>query len=573
MGNIIYEDLVAATITYNGVQFGGDDSDYKSTPPVYLFRGGFKYDESDRAIVATRYELTIIAYFYEASESLMATNAAALKQKLSVPGKELKIVGLGTGFGTLVEGEGEQWGPKPLGFEWRSIGGQLGFEVVWTVEFYVKECDSVHTPLAFTAFNFSTTWRNDFEGLCDRTISGYVEIVAKRRAEGPFNQHVVDEVRNRINVLIPWGFRRISNVWQEDYAKARMTFSIVDEALPGNPFPQGCTRASGNLAFGSVGPGFATSELNMNMNLRTSPEHPPSLAGTIFLGAALSKYGQLVRDNPGGSVLVQSISMAHGQFDNSRDSSFSISFSMTKCLSAMMTAANLWKPITEGTYDLWRASVGILWGNRGVNQLQSNPNDSIIIDLCGNKDTVTIGGTPSRNPQLEGVPLFPRFVCPAVPADGGWLRHEMQLKILRKDEMTWHKKAVQYLPTPGAVANAVASAGKMVLGGPSYDQSQDEQKHDVEHHGLPEVYVAVIFKGLRFVRQPDFPQLKSIAGVPAHLYINQADAPRVAFDILSCPVWYVSGVRIYRVNGYVPEVKAIGSEASCVSSFDRSQEY
>jgi hypothetical protein len=64
--------------------------------------------------------------------------------------------------------------------------------------------------------------------------------------------------------------------------------------------------------------------------------------------------------------------------------------------------------------------------------------------------------------------------------------------------------------------------------------------------------------------------LKSVAGNPAYFLTSNIDS-RWAFDILSCPVWYTGGYTIYRVNGYVPDVRIIGSEASCVAPFNRDQ--
>lgn len=587
MAAIVLNDLAAATITYNDVQFGGGDSEQLSTPPVYSFRSHFVYDDSNRVVVKTKYTLTVQCLFHETSEAAMAVNMQALRRQLSAPGKALSIIGLGTSFDSLGSGQIEDdvdWGPKPLMFDAQPMG-QMSWNLTWIVEFSLKEClfASSRDPLAWAAFNFNTTWQNDFEGLCTRTIAGYVEIAMNRVGGigGRIPVHVADAARDGLNVVCPIGFRRIQNVWMQGAPANRLDFTITDEYLPGDYLPTGCTKAEGDVSFESAGPGFAEASTTLNMALTTAPKMPRSLGGMIFLTAAITKQNEMIAANPTGSVLPGRLSISNGKFDRARNTVCSMTWHMTKCINDMMKASGIWKPAVPGSYAEWRASVQDLWGNRGLGmegfRIAANPSDSILIDLCSNTTSMSIGATPSTVVTTLDNPNF-TFSCPPIPEDGGWMGHDMQIRILREDPQSWHRLFAPFLPSPGDIGNTtITNPGERVpLGGPVYEQGGEgtsSTKHVVEHTGLPVVYVLVSFKGLRAKHKPQMPAVKSIAGLPTTLVKQEIDGPRWAFDILTCPAWFVRGWRMYRVNGYVPDVKPIESNTSCAAPNGNNQEF
>jgi hypothetical protein len=303
---IVNTDLAAFTVTYNTVQFGGSDAPgisagagnvFKSTPPMYGLRSEFRYDDSRRTIVGIDHVLTIRTIIFESSEAVMAGNMLALRQLLGVPGKSLKIVGMGTGFGKIqlpavdTDFVDIDSGPHPVSLEFNPIGN-LAWEMTFVIKFFISECATADTNfLAWMAFNFKTTWQNDFEGLCSRTITGYIQISQIRGSTTPF--HVSDEVRGNLVVAVPTGFRRLQNVWEESADKSRLGFTIVDEQLPGDNLPTGVTAANGVMSFQAIaGPqnasmvqGIAT----FTMTLRTAPNQPKNLAGRLFIIAALNK--------------------------------------------------------------------------------------------------------------------------------------------------------------------------------------------------------------------------------------------------------------------------------------------
>lgn len=569
MTAIVNTNFSGATVTYNGVQFGGADAAFKTTLPRYGISAEYVPDDSGRVVKFTRYTLTVGTVVYEGREADVAANASAMKLRLSKHGCELKIEGTGSGFGAIRDVEG---GPKVLYCEWQPIGN-LAWELVFVIKFSVVECASQnHPPLAFLSFGYEQTWQNDFEGTCQRTISGYAEIPQYRLATNPkIVAHVADEVRNSILILCPPGFRRTSNVWHESADKSRLDFVVVDEQMTGDALPPGITLASGSFGFGSSGPGFNKATTTLSMSLRTAPGVPPSRAGIVFLTAALKKQNDMISGNPKGSVIPASLSIMHRKFNDSRITECSMSWHVTKCLNEMMKAARIWEPIGDNNYPLWRTSIENLWHNRGTAGLSSLANEAVIIDLCSNATAAIIGNSPVQFRSYADLNQF-QFSCPPIPEDGGWLGHRLRLFVVRLERQTQHKLAKEYLPAAGDTGSA-APSGTFALGGPSYDQSANEQ--DItEYHGFPDVYVGMQFKGLRVARVPDAPQVKTIGGKPARLVKSSPMIPEPVFDILGgCPVWFVNVVRVYRISGGVQSSKTTQSETSCGASEQREGNY
>ncbi len=582
MNALVYQNLAALTVTYNGVQFGGGDADHPSTPPEYKLRGQFVYDDSGRAIIGTKYQMTVSTIFYQGSELSLAFEINDIREKLSAPAKELKIYGLGTNFDNIASGArspiggvfgGDSgFGPKPISFDWQPLG-QIAWQCVWVVEFMITECVGTQSasdnPDIWMAFNFDTTWQNDFEGMCERTISGYVQIAPRRTgANLKTLLTTADTARNGLNIVVPENFRRVRNVWRENAAKDRMDFVVTDEAEKGDPLPPGCILADGDFSYDVPGPAFNRATCSLNMRLVVSPSFPPGLAGIIFLQIAKTKHNLIA----GGDVfnnatpIIRGLSIRSGKFNRARETIASMHWSITGNRGSLMKAAGIWEPLrpdpsTLYTYPLWRASIENLWGNRGFHGLASNPAESVIVDLCDGVTSANIGTTSAnRDPQYQQPEFF--FNCPKIPEGGGWLAHDLRLTVLQQGQQTWHKKALAYL---GGTIDAVTDdeGDRTGIGGPNYDQQGDAQEDDLEYHGYPDTYILLQFRATRLIRKPIMPELISVAGKPA-IPVTDAvvDGPRFAFDSMTCPVWFLRGYRVYKVNGRVATVEPVTSKVS-----------
>lgn len=595
MAKIVDTNLAGFTITYNGVQFGGADSNYKSLPPMYDFRARPKYDSSNRAVKYVEVTLAVRCIFYETSQTAMTLNMLNIQRLLMAPRKTLLITGLGIGFG-ISTGPGT-WqiedienGPKPLAIETKAIGGQLAWELMWVVQFtYVPCATGSEAHDAFTEFNFSTTWQNDFEGLCTRSINGRVGIAHIADPNNPnVVHHVAEELRDNFTIAVPYGFKRIQNSWNESADKASLEFSIVDQQLEGDILPDGITEAQGSFSFSSgdgQSGGFASGLCTLSMIIKTAPNSHKSLAGQLFLAACLTKQVQMIEalgDEDKVAIPVH-LSIANGKFDKSRITQCSMTWKIVAPnLQTMINAAGIWQPVhemvkwddddewvpqanatgTQPTYNTWKASVQDLWQNNGTAQLSSDADEAVIIDMCSNTNSKTIGGTNDYTHTEVGQTL-PTLTCPTVGEDGGWMKFDLEVKILRVDEQTTHRNATTFTPETGTIALSQdpGTSDNVGVGGPGYSQSTSDE-HVNEYHGYPETYIGLQFQGLRLQRKPYVPEVKSVGGVSAIHVSSQVGTPKWAFDSLGCPVWYVEGVRVYKVPGRVTELKYTGSKLS-----------
>ena len=561
MASIVNTNLAGSTITYNGVQFGGADAAFKSVPPEYALQGSFVYDEAGRAVIGVEYVLTVRDKFYEASEGALATNVAAVRSRLSSPGKELKIEGIGLGFGTIRNDL--KFGPQPVSFDWQPLG-EVAWECIWIVRFFVSECGSANTPaLAWMAWNYDTTWQNDFEGQCTRTISGYVEIAGKRSAPNAKTlAAVADQCRDNIVIITPPYFVRTNNVWKEDFSKRRIDFVVVDQQQEGDPFPPGITLADGYCKFDTQGPGFAKSNVSMGMTLKTAPGIAPGLAGVICINSMIAKMNAMQTRNPRGTVIPSGFSLVNRKFNSSRVTEFQASFALTQCLSAMLNSAGIWQPLTEGNYQQWRSSVEHLWGNRGNAKLGTKLTDDVILDICDNVTQKTWGSSEVTRLVEDSKNKF-SFGCPEIPADGGWLGYDVQVRLLRKDKQSLHRKALGYVPSAiPAQSDSQGNPVSLSTADPSYTQSATDE-HVTEHQGYPETYVLMQFKGLRAKWIPTVPNITSVQGKKVVLKDSHTTAPKVAFDIFECAAYFVQAWKLYVIKGPVDTLKVQGSKDSC----------
>lgn len=604
MPAIVNSNLAGFTVNYNGVQFGGADAavlvsgvTFRATPPMYALRGVHRWDESGRSVMGVDYTLQLRCIIFSDTEANEAANMRALRGLLSVPGKVLKIQGLGMGIGvqtlTLGTPAGGVFdlgnGPHPGPPEFTPIGN-LAWELSWSVQFFISECVTVNTDqLAFAAFNFTTTWRNDFEGLTQRTISGHVQIPQYRNPNAPKTVlHVAEELRGntvnasnqtvpRLTISVPPNFQRTENTWRESNDKSRLDFTVVDEQIEGDALPPGITAADGSFNFstGDAKGGMAAGRATLSMSIKTAPNVHRAYAAKLFFCAAISKQLQLSAMQNGKAtvtVVPMSLSIAHGQFARARETQFQMTWTITKDLASILAASSIWTPVSEllsnqqfglptQDYTTWKASMDALWGNRGTSGIGSSTSEAVIIDLCDNVTYKTIGEVGSPPNDLTASTL-PSLACPTIPDNGGWYYWNLSPQIYRRDQHSLHRKAVLYQPSVVTISDPLSST-RSPLGSPEIGGSESD-RHAIEYHGQPEVLVGMSFVGYRFKHMPFLPRIKSVGGFTAYEVSTTGGDVKKVFDALGCPLYCVRGTRVYRVVGDIRSIKAVFGPTSGV---------
>lgn len=560
-------DLLNATVVYNSVVFGGATADQKGLPPRFSLKMEEVYDSSHRVFKGFKYTLGVQRIFYEDNTAAMAAAQNTIRPLLGKVGAKLEIKGLGTGLDTIIDIAG---GPHPLGYPEMRMISEDAWELTWAVEFTINPCLSDSGAVKWTTFNYTTNWKNDFEGRCTRSIAGHYEIVHLRNPVAP-NAPLTraDVSREGVQITLPAGFRRVHNEWTESEDHKRMNFAVADEQMAGTPYPVDIIEADGDDSFSTNALTWAEAAVTMSRSYRVHAGKSNVIAGTTFLAEVLAKQQSMQAILPADTAVIPGqFTARNGKFQSSQVSSFSMSFRIVGCPEAFLSAGGLWKRSGVNTFDQWKATVSGLWSNRGNASLTGNNDDDVIIDLCSGTTSTEIGrdvATPP-NPNPAGALAF---TCPDVPDGGGYMQYDVRLRVNRLDNQTRHRRATTYTPTdPSGDPEGEAATGA-ALGGPEYDSTASTE-HVIEYNGLPTNVVILRFVAQRYKKSPVMPKITTIGGLPATL-IKQSQEPAFFIgDLMGCPVFGYRGWRAYEVNGYLASVKAPGSKISCSSQPTKS---
>lgn len=572
------------SIVYNGVQFGGSDAAFDSIPASkYDIRADAVYDEAGRSVTHHRFTLEVRCTFFAASEAALATNLQEIRRRLLQPGRQLKLIGSALGFQDL---EPDMiFGPKPISFSAPMTHGLRSSDTVWICEFNGPPCRiSQSSRLAFSAFNYGTTWVNDFEGKTTRTITGYFTIPEVRtegvfgdnpglnRASKPQLQKVADELRKNVNIALPDGMKRITNTWTQSKAKNRMDFSIIDISVPGRSYPPGVSAITNDVVQMATDPlTFSQADITLSATITVAPDRPPSLAGAYFLQMALVRQASMMRAIGRGkkaAVIPTRLVTSAGLFDNARTTSFLMQWRTTGCLQDLFFSGP-WDALPNSDYKRWRTSMAGMWNNHGVQLIKADPTEDAVISICDDFNSVTIGKTPAKDPSVNKVTRY-AFDCPDITPENSWIDYDVQVSVFRVEHTSVLRRMVSaFAARTGSAVSSAASIGmgigsafatKMIIG-PKFD-SDEETEHIISQNGIPEQYVLLQAKGRRVKFDPVFPLLLTIGKekarvIPADPAILGGVASRIERKIIAkfgnCEIRQMRGFQWYRVLDHVSD--------------------
>lgn len=536
--------LADQTVSYNGVQFGGGDSNYRMMPPTYSLEGQYIYDEAGRAVTHTQYFLTVSTTVLHEDEAQQSAQMVNIRERLAKPGRVLSLKGLGLGFDE--NPEDLIWGVKPRSPRIVSAGGEIAHELSWTVEFNISECQPSTVKNVWMAMNFEQTWQYDFEGLCTRTIQGYYEIPQVRNPTRPDAiTQAADHLRNNVQVAIPFGFRRLNGGFQEDKAKRRIDFSFVDEEFTDTPFPPGITQADGEFAIEANGVGLVSGSASLSMTLTTAPGVEKWRAGFVAMKIALARQAAMINSTKKvgekSTVLPNRMRWSHRMW--SRTSRFDFGWHIAGCAGDLLLNGGVWHPIPDSDWTQWFASVRDLYDNRGVSKLRSQTSEGAIIDICAKKNAGIIGGgTTFHAISQDGSKNFSSR-CENIPEDGGWLLYDVDVRLARDEQKVIHR--------PAADVALKAVAGGASLPGESFNMPKADN-YEVEQQGYPRQLVVLRWKGMRVHHLPQYPILKSFGGRQVTLMKIKSTDPKLWGCFAGCKVWFAQTAQLYEVlDGYV----------------------
>lgn len=537
-------NLSGQTIQYGDLQIGGtggplvQGSTIRSTPPSFTIHVNDNYDDAGRTVVSQKIQLDVQSVFYADSVDLSVNQLKLVRRELMEPRKTLSFLGTGCGLDDEVIDVG--WGPRPISCTFQMHGRQTAV-LNWSVEYEIATCTVSQSLFStrFKAFVFSQNYSLDDEGLLTRTTVGYWEIAPQI----PGGTQISDQFREKVNVEVPKGFRRVSQEYPESPDKTRMDFQIVDVQLAGDALPQFISRGEGNFLIASEGAGFSKGAASLDVILTVAPGVPPNFAYLQFFLIANQK--QVDMQEAGSTIIPIGISISRGLFERSRTSRYSMQWRVTNCITEFLGEA-FWKPLEDsGDWEAWQQSISYMWHQRGIAKVESNPQNDDRINLCTGVSEITLA-SPINEPEKDNSAEEELFQCANIDPKKSWLDYDVIVRIQKASEKTYHRQAVDGSVTKPDLGDTIYGTEGIKLG-ESFDGTG---KEDItEETGLPTQYVLVMAKGLRVQYFPVLPELKEIDGQDVEL-VEEDIETGVAFNI-GCPVYRMRGWRKYRVKGSI----------------------
>ena len=216
---------------YGGFTFGYSNLDWNSR---------LIYAEDQITLEATEYTINIKGLFSAATQAGFAALINNAKCILQTPGNNLSIQwspdGAPGDWSPLFQinntgGNADvSYGPKPDGLSVTRISGGLAAMFSWTVKCTVKECFAGGCSNLPTGSNAVQSWITryshvvDQNGLTTRNISGRLVVTHASVAAG----NTADTFRGSVTPVLPGGFRRTSQSFEQSADGRTLTYSITD---------------------------------------------------------------------------------------------------------------------------------------------------------------------------------------------------------------------------------------------------------------------------------------------------------------------------------------------------------
>lgn len=366
-------------VTYNGYQF----NEYSSVEVSVQMQP----DDSNRTILYHRYKIRVETVIYaEGSETDAGLHFRRIRERLTKQGQGLVIhhKGFDTGLfevNTILTGLRDvAFGPKPMVIVWDPVGYENAVHVVWECELCISACNRWS---GIMAMNYGISTRIDHSGYTTRTISGYIEI-AMTRVNIRGIPDTADAYRDSVQVPKLPNFQR-EHSWNLSLDKRRADFSITDTEIQSpNAFPPGVIDIQGNHMAGWSRRQAEVLQNAIRATITLAPGQPRSRAWEIFK-AIVEKRLQFLG---GATPILESIGVDEQLFGNSF--AFTVGYrlivdptkSILNALPGWLTSVGFGTPLGLNTWEQWGSSVEAIQSHRGLANLEHDPKQDQIIDMC-----------------------------------------------------------------------------------------------------------------------------------------------------------------------------------------------
>jgi hypothetical protein len=537
------------TISYNGIAFG-------------VFRENMQircepvYDDADRSVKWLKYKLLIHTIIYSDDNTVGNTQGTmeGLQLALNEPGKTLTIqdVGFDTIHGvTSVTGDATRaqdimWGVKPRVLEMRPVGGVLAWEVIWECEFNINR----YSTSGFLAFNYDCVYDVDDEGLTTRVINGYAEVPGVLAGDGISALFNVDSQWDYITVGIPYGFQRVRNTHKINASKMRIDFTVIDRELSGEAFPTGIIKNDLTFSLQNAAErGFGAWVGSVSGSMTVAPGYQPSLAVPKFFAILYAKIGSmnaLMANRPQpGAVVPITLAISHKLF--SRETSFSCSFLISRCLEEVLQGTGMYDKNPDSDYNQWMASLSQVFSNRGVAGLRYQTAGDTIISRTNQRATVNIGYDAGGQLQPYGAGVY-NVVCGTITEANSYLTYDVITRSLISTSQVLHK--------PASSTQGTGSGGAPSGSAPD--------PHTMQVQSDPTMWVIAYASAarLKFPVDTTASILTTVKGMQVE-YWAELHSEQKKESFFGCALYKRKWIIVYRVKGIAEDMPVFSSGTDC----------
>lgn len=392
----------------------------------------------------------------------------------------VNIVYKGRGFDRILGALGANtrdiaWGPMPGSLRIKPRGGvpANAFDVLFTITAKVPTC---YTARFYGPIDLATsiTFDVDYAGYLTRTYAGRLRIANNLRPDGRGGTDSPDLYREDVTPALMPGFYRKFGPWTTSEDKTELSFSVIDEELPGLNVPPEWVVGQPVLSHtvsSTPQPGLKRYIARFSGHYEISKDSPDSLWPAkhffdVFLfgpNGRITSLEKNLRTNRGSgtasAIMPIAIEFGEPNLLGPRVFDFSISFTHVDDLKSVIGNAGMWKPLPGSNWKTWAKSLSASAFNPyGTAQAVFNiGDDTTITGLCSPLPISNAGKTNRilRSPgdsfdDEEWVERVLRGVKP----DNSWLEYENTLHVLPATGTV----VLRTLPTQPVSAGATLTA-------------------------------------------------------------------------------------------------------------------
>ena len=536
-----------------------------------------KYDDADFSRTYSIYRYTISFLLNEDTESSTANDAQTIRGMLTRPGGTLTITGIGFGDINLVgmtkSTADIKWGPKPRVLKFsNTLGGGLGWWVVWEVEVALNDCTSPGqsgTYKALSAFNTTIVYGVD-RGLATRSITGYYEIplTRGRGADDPSVAYSADDFWSTIAIPVPFFMERLTNERRLSADRTRLEFQFVDREIQSDDvLPPGIIRGELTKNLENKTPrNFNKWNYTLTASFERKAGQPRDWAYYQFW-LILQDEVQRLRSNTDpvfvgqqaadGKTMVfpEKIKISNNMFARTTD--FSVTFDIVCNTAAVMAMTGMWVPVLGNnatTWTSWAASMTDAWSNLGINGYQHDATGDTIIDLC-------VGGKPGVQTKIGKLGFSATtadlFDCDDVDEENSWLSFNNWFETHIDNNVKTHYPAQKWNPTSSGSDGNDGDATDFDTDGVNLVEGSDSQaKSSIsQYQGAPKIDLWMVGCCRRVKFKPVAPKLVSYQGYKVQEISHEYQGPKTDGSVADCNVWSLC----WRIHYKVLDVPAKGT--------------